>query len=252
MAFVKLDTGILTSSLWIDRGQRDIFITALLLAVPRRVTAPMHAIKVWKIEPAGFVVPAGEYGFIHAAAPGIIRMALMGDEEGRAALEALCEPDPHSRTADFEGRRMARVDGGFVVLNYMKYRDKDHTAAERMRRYRDKGNVTRNGDGRTRNVTQAEAEAERGENAPARSRGSRLTLTALPDDWREFCRSERPDLDPDRTFAKFCDYWCGKPGTSGRKSDWPATWRNWVRDERAPAAGSVKSADPDDWRRRAI
>ncbi len=29
--------------------------------------------------------------------------------------------------------------------------------------------------------------------------------------------------------AKFRDYWTSKPGAAGRKSDWPATWRNWCR-----------------------
>jgi hypothetical protein len=31
---------------------------------------------------------------------------------------------------------LVRVDGGFLVLNFMKYRDKDHTAAERQARLR--------------------------------------------------------------------------------------------------------------------
>lgn len=160
MAFVKLDVGILTSSLWANRAQRDVFITALLMAVPVELDVPMPALKVRAIEPSGFVVPPGEYGFISAAAPGIVRMALMDEHEGMAALEALCEPDEHSRTTDFDGRRLARVDRGYVVLNYMTYRDKDHTARDRMRRYRQRKGVTRNGDGPTRNVTQAEAEAE--------------------------------------------------------------------------------------------
>lgn len=29
--------------------------------------------------------------------------------------------------------------------------------------------------------------------------------------------------------AKFVDYWRGAPGAKGRKTDWPATWRNWMR-----------------------
>jgi uncharacterized protein YdaU (DUF1376 family) len=29
--------------------------------------------------------------------------------------------------------------------------------------------------------------------------------------------------------AKFRDYWKSKAGQAGRKTDWPATWRNWVR-----------------------
>lgn len=32
-----------------------------------------------------------------------------------------------------------------------------------------------------------------------------------------------------RETAAFVDYWRGIPGTRGRKVDWPATWRNWMR-----------------------
>lgn len=28
---------------------------------------------------------------------------------------------------------------------------------------------------------------------------------------------------------KFRDYWAAQPGQKGVKTDWPATWRNWVR-----------------------
>lgn len=32
--------------------------------------------------------------------------------------------------------------------------------------------------------------------------------------------------------AAFVDYWHAKPGKDGRKADWAATWRNWVRNSR--------------------
>jgi len=76
------------------------------------------------------------------------------------------------------------------------------------------------------------------------ARAKRLpTAQALPDDWREFCRTERPDLDPLATFAKFADYWTAKPGKAGTKLDWLATWRNWVREEKVKpqARGSPES-----------
>jgi hypothetical protein len=49
-----------------------------------------------------------------------------------------------------------------------------------------------------------------------------------------WCRTERPDLDPGAVGEKFRDYWLGVPGAKGRKLDWPATWRNYVRNERTP------------------
>lgn len=74
-------------------------------------------------------------------------------------------------------------------------------------------------------------------------RGSRLTLTEIPEDWRAFCRQERPELSPEAVFAKFRDYWIGAP--KGTKLDWMATWRNWVREERGagkPQSSTSKTA----------
>lgn len=62
--------------------------------------------------------------------------------------------------------------------------------------------------------------------------------TRIPDDWsltdeqRAWTRKERPDLDPDKEADRFIDFWRSKPGKDGRKTDWAATWRNWVRGAR--------------------
>jgi hypothetical protein len=138
MAFVKLDCGILNSTLWVEREPRDVFITALLMAVPFEVTVPMPQYRVDSIEKTGFVVPPGWYGFVEAAGPGIVRRAIADPVLGMEALARLGEPDLESRSSDFDGRRLVRVDGGYIILNYMKYRDKDNTAAVRQKRYRDR------------------------------------------------------------------------------------------------------------------
>jgi hypothetical protein len=136
MPFVKLDTGILDSTLWIDRDLREIFITALLMAEPREFTSPTAQLELGTIEPTEFTAPPGWYGFVPAASIGIINRAGVQAEAGMQALRRLGDPEGESRSKDFGGRRMLRVDGGFLILNYMKYRDKDHTAAERQRRLR--------------------------------------------------------------------------------------------------------------------
>ena len=56
----------------------------------------------------------------------------------------------------------------------------------------------------------------------------------LPDDWREFCKQTRPELNPAKTFDQFRDYWIAQAGQKGVKLDWFATWRNWVRSTNAP------------------
>lgn len=71
-------------------------------------------------------------------------------------------------------------------------------------------------------------------------RGSRLTITELPDDWKAFAEQEEPDLDPKRLFENFKDYWNGLSGAKAIKKDWKGTWRNFVR--------SFHNAE--DWKRR--
>jgi hypothetical protein len=138
MAYVKLDTGILQSTLWIDVPQSRVFLTALLLAEPKEFKEPVATFEINEMRKLKFVVPPGWYGFVAASAPGIIHHAQVGQDAGVRALQQLADPEALSRSSDFEGRRMVRIDGGFLILNYMKYRDKDHTAAARQRRLRDR------------------------------------------------------------------------------------------------------------------
>jgi hypothetical protein len=167
MAFVKLDTGILNSTLWVERECREVFITALLMAEPREFTEPMEVYEVRSLDLTGWSVPPGWYGFVDAAGVGIVRRALVDPDAGLAALEKLGSVEPESRSKDFDGRRLVRVNGGYVVLNFMKYRDRDYTAAVRAQRYRDRKKITlANGASHRdvtpshRDITQAEAEAE--------------------------------------------------------------------------------------------
>ena len=163
MPFVKLDCGILNSTLWMDSAARDVFITALLMAYPMEFDNELPEIATRSLSETGWKVPPGWYGFVAAASVGIIRTAGLDLELGMQALERLAAPDENSRSPDFDGRRLVRISGGFLVLNFMKYRDRDYPAAERQKRYRDRkrNGVTSNSNAVTsRNVTQAEAEAE--------------------------------------------------------------------------------------------
>ena len=60
-------------------------------------------------------------------------------------------------------------------------------------------------------------------------RGKRLDVENLPDDWRRYCEETAPELDPDKVFASFRDYWTGVPGQKGVKLNWAGAWRNEVR-----------------------
>jgi hypothetical protein len=93
---------------------------------------------------------------------------------------------------------------------------KERRGEERNREERDIGDVppVSGGSGGTR-----AARADRG--------------TRLPEDWapteddRGFAASLGVAVE--REAASFRDYWHAKPGADGRKTNWSATWRNWVR-----------------------
>lgn len=60
--------------------------------------------------------------------------------------------------------------------------------------------------------------------------------TRLPEDFavtpalREWALKEAADVDLDAATEEFRDYWRGVPGARGTKLDWPATWRNRMRE----------------------
>jgi hypothetical protein len=204
MPFVKLDCNILNSTTWADLAARNVFLTALLLAEPREFTEPVEQIRVGKIEPTGWVAPPGWYGFVPASGPGLVGRSLVPDEEGVDALIRLGEPDLESRSSDFEGRRMIRVDGGYLILNYMKYRDKDHTAAERSARYRARAKADpsrRDATASHRNVTyarSASASASQISDLKSGSDPDPERATSVPKRARVF---SLPSAEPDQAYV---------------------------------------------------
>lgn len=181
MPFVKLDCRILDSSLWIDRDAREVFITALLMASPAGFDQPIKTVCISDNQPGEWEVPPGEYGLVEASAGALFRRALIEPDKGISALTRLCNAEHDSRSTDFNGRRMARIDGGFLILNFMKYREKDHTAAERQRRYRERKRDAERiqGNGVTsRKVTDADADADAEDN-----KGTRVPYHAIVDQY---------------------------------------------------------------------
>lgn len=58
-----------------------------------------------------------------------------------------------------------------------------------------------------------------------------------------WARKERKELDIAVEAERFRDYWHAKAGKDGRKLDWQATWRNWVRGTNAPRRGATSGTD---------
>lgn len=88
---------------------------------------------------------ADKNGVVAASSDGIARRANVPLKATEKALAVLESPDPRSKSPDYDGRRIERIDGGWKILNYERYRDKRSDKqvkdANRQKRHRD-GNVT--------------------------------------------------------------------------------------------------------------
>lgn len=132
--YSKLDCGIIDSSLW---------------------EMPHEYLRVW----IAMLAKTDATGYVRVAAPAMARLCHLTREEFDRIIDAYCSPDPESRTADHEGRRLERVEGGWQILNYTKYREglkQPDSSAGRMRKLREKKKC----DGSTVTVTVGDAYAE--------------------------------------------------------------------------------------------
>lgn len=113
--YAKLSSTITRSSIWRESpATRCVWIT--LLAV------------------------ANEDGFVKGVEAWLASESNVSREECREALQLFQAEDPESQDQDWGGRRIEKLEGGWLVLNYRKYRDmrtKDQVlAAERQHRKR--------------------------------------------------------------------------------------------------------------------
>ncbi len=193
---------------------------------------------IWNEDPATckiwitMLALANADGIVEASVPGLAHLARIELSVTLRALQVLESPDEHSRTKDFEGRRIIPIDGGWKILNHSKYRalgskdNANNANALRQKRWREKQRQIesnkRNAVDVTNNVMsrQAEAEAEaytdkqqqqNGPSAPfaLKTRWGFL-VSAISDKGHDekfirrivgFCREQCPDNPADEYFA---------------------------------------------------
>ena len=87
------------------------------------------------------------------------------------------------------------------------------------------------------------------EKRTASKRGTRLTLEALPPEWAQWLTREATDIDHEKAWSDFHDYWIAVPGAKGVKLDWFATFRNFARSMPAWKREQLKrtTSTADDW-----
>jgi hypothetical protein len=83
-----------------------------------------------------------ENGFVEASRKGLARAANITPEQFEEGIKCLESPDPDSKNPANEGRRIAKIDGGWFVLNHEEYRLHSNVVREqtreRVRRHREK------------------------------------------------------------------------------------------------------------------
>lgn len=96
--YTKLSASILTSTIWLESDQ---------------------TVRVWFT----LLAMCDKRGFVSGSVPGLASVARVSVDNCRTAIQTFLSPDPDSRTKDHEGRRLEEADGGWHVLNFMKYRE---------------------------------------------------------------------------------------------------------------------------------
>lgn len=101
-----------------------------------------------------------------------------------------------------------------------------------------------------------QTKTEEGE-APQAPRACRLPPSFLLTPQRRGVASEQ-QIDPERTFKKFCMYWKHAQGPTATKRDWDKAWTRWCEHERAdpnakptPTAEEIAAGAADFERRKA-
>jgi len=119
MGFTKLDEGIVFSSIM---GEDD------------------SVFKVFSI----FLATCKSNGISPVSPVFISSITHKAIEEVMRCIGVLEAPDPLSRSTNDEGRRIRKVDGGYFVINYQKYRDftySDNPEAVRKRKQREERDI---------------------------------------------------------------------------------------------------------------
>lgn len=116
----KLFTKILDSSIWLAPDPHRLVWVTLIAAMDRDGVAEFACVE------------------------NLAARARVSVDDTRAAIAAFESPDPFDNTQEFEGRRIEKIRGGWLVLNAEKYHhlgSKDvanQKSADRQRRYRER------------------------------------------------------------------------------------------------------------------
>ena len=122
---------------------------------------------------------------------------------------------------------------GLTIVTIRKYNEYQNAPKESGTPKKEKAGQQRDSSGTNENkgLIPEAIHKEEANASSAKNRGTRLPDDwVLPRSWGEWAVAKGFAVERIREEAdKFKDYWISKPGAAGRKLDWLATWRNWMR-----------------------
>jgi len=173
-------------------------------------------------------------GYITGSIPGMAAIARMSLQEAEQSIAALCSPDPYSRSKEHEGRRLIEADGGWLIVNYAKYRAKRDPEKRREQNRRAQEAYRKRHETQSKpkvshnkpESAQAEAEAEKTKRASTRSKFQNPTVQEV----EEYARSIGYTLNAKKFVSNYdANGWMrGKT----KMKDWRAAVRYWKETEK--------------------
>jgi hypothetical protein len=184
---------------------------------------------------------ADKNGVVEGSIPGLADLARVTVTDCEQALANLQKPDKYSRSQDHEGRRIRVVDGGWLVLNHAKYRERMSAdnrreyLREKQREHRARCQHAVNSAVDTSTLsTHTEAEASPEADAEKHKTSARKRARSRPqfvpptlEEVVAYCRERGNQVDP----QQWLDHYSSNGWKVGRNpmKDWKAAVRTWER-----------------------
>ena len=187
-------------------------------------------------------------GVVESSLPGLAKLASLTLDETVNAVNELESPDPHDRSGVAEGRRITKIDGGWMLVNYSVYRERRSEAERReymrtyMQEYRKRGvNNDVNSVSKSKPMlAQAEAEAEEKKTTFAQtSEQPKSSPPSISIDFEELVwkgitekdlstwKAAYPAVDVDTDLKRALD-WCRSNRRRGKKSNYRRFLSAWL------------------------
>lgn len=194
--FVKLDCGMLRSTIWRETSDTRIVWVTMLMMKNRN-------------------------GFVEATIPNIADEARVSIEAANCAIKILESPDGWSRNEGNEGRRIKKIEGGYFIFNHEYYRIKDHTASERQRRHREMSRIVTPV---TRDVTKRSVSVSVSDNITNIIRECREVWLSKVHDYMV----RYPNLDYNFQWDLIEQWMKDNPRKAMKRSNWNLFIMNWL------------------------